>query len=556
MKNAFILGALALAISGCSKSEFALEGVAASNGMLGNPDATYVDREDRKPITGTIRKVQGEVELLRFNVVDGVVHGEWIERDTKGGLRKVGTLEAGKFVGSEKTYCQNSDQLALEVDHQSDVVSTTKYECTTGLSLAEYRVSTKTGKFVGPEENWAIVDGKQVPTKLVTYSADGEGKIDGAADEFYHDGSLKSHKVYVNGVLTGDATTYTLYTDGTHRLASKTVYQAGEAQGKTTYKNTPWPEESIADYTHYEGVTQYGSADEAYRISYGNDDVSLNHYRRGGSKQTPAEAGVSTRLHRREVREPSAQSIEEIKFLVKNSGVDLNAMLSEDSVPVLRDSNWRYRDVLLSLGADPDAQDLLGKTELSYCLSAGRNACKLDFITRLIREEKPSVDKFGNTPLILLCRRAEEFESGYRNIDQKAIREKTHAAFDELLKKSDVHAVNMRGRTALHECLETGYRENRDLYYAKALITAGADGNKTDISGFLPTQLLFVSSFQPGGSLSLAASPEIIEAAVEMGKGTNFSLKAPFPIYDKSLKEIFMESGNASLAMQLEKLGD
>ncbi|SDU13148.1 hypothetical protein SAMN05216296_1953 [Pseudomonas pohangensis] len=597
MKKVITLGALVIAVSGCGKSEFALDGVAVSDGTLGKPDATYVERESRKPITGTVRKVQGEVELLSFSVVEGVVDGEWVQRDAKGNLYKIGTLSGGKFVGSEKTYCTGSDKLAIEVDHQSDVVSTTeydcgtglvrrefakvpstnkptgtfkqycagsdqlsqkidykpdlvstdKYDCATGLALAESRVSAETGKFVGTEKEWAVVAGKQVPTKLVTYSTDGKGTIDGVADEFYPDGSLKSHVMYVNGAKTGDETTYSLYEDGTHRIKSKTVYEDGLTVSVTNYKDTLWPEGTIESFAHYDGLHDYGSPYQDYVIYYNDNEVRLGSYQ-PRKKTSAAEMGVWTRLQQRERTEPSAQSLEEIKFLIKSSSVDINSMRGPLDVPLLRNSTWRYRDVLLELGADPNDQDVLGQTYLSYCMREGLNKCNIELMARLVNEEKPSVDRFGNTPLILFCRRADDFSNGYSG----RYKNQAHAMFDELLKKSDVNAANMRGRTALHECMETGYSRNLDIYYAKALIAAGADTTKTDVSGLLPVQMLFVKSYSSlNSSLSLTASHELVQTAVDFG----YDLNTPFPIYDKKLKEIFMESGSAGLAMQIENLG-
>ncbi len=66
--------------------------------------------------------------------------------------------------------------------------------------------------------------------------------------------------------------------------------------------------------------------------------------------------------------------------------------------------------------------------------------------------------------------------------------------------------------------------------------------------------MLFVESFSAYGGMSVRSSEEILVAAQKFGQDS-LDLKAPFPVFDKPLKEIFIDGGDAGTAMVIERFG-
>lgn len=548
MKKVFVISGLVMAIAGCN-SEHDYDKVTVKEGRKGSFDAQYVDNEDQSPLTGTIVGRAGEVELIRFAVEDGVINGPITKRSSKGNLLSEQNIVAGKQVGEQKTYCDDGSQVrALEIYDDLTIASTT-YDCATSLILKEqaWLNQDHNKKFVGAQRTWALdSDGKRILVSAENFSATGEK--DGVFETYFGNGELKQRSTYKDGVQEGIQETWTQYTDGSVQRTEKIEFVNGKYAERFTYKDTSfWPEGSVETHTVYKDANpgQYTLA-----LTYRDDRVDSFAFQY--FPETAQEKAVYSRLSDGTTRQTKEATLEEVTYLLKNVGVDSNAMRNKEGFPLIMAVNIVYWDALKSLGVDINAKDTTGKTLLANCTSGKhplRSKCSLDDIAKLVEAETPSSDLFGNTPLINFCGQIESYE--------KREPEKTLAVFKQLVAKYDVNATNLRGRTALHECLRsTPYARNvRNLSYAKLLIEAGADRNKADITGVLPAHMLFITSLDVGGGIRVRSGEDLITEALEVGQGSSFDLKAPFPVYEKPLKQIFLEGGDVTTAMMLEKFG-
>jgi antitoxin component YwqK of YwqJK toxin-antitoxin module len=550
LKKVFAVTLVATAIAGCT-SEYDYDNVTVKSGQKGWPSAVYVDKKDQEPLTGTIVGRTGEVETIRFTVEDGVVNGPFIKRASKGPLQAELNILKGKQSGEQKTYCVDGVQLADLMVVGDAKIARTKYDCATGQVLEEETwLNAEYGHTnVGEHLKWKLLaDGKRVPESIENFSA--AGKMDGVSESYFDNGKLKTRTHYKDGYKDGTEETWTEFNDGTFQLTTKSEYAKGIAVEEVSYKtDEPWPEGSI-DSRRFSKQGQDGVSTTFFSVNYGDDAASLTFY---GDyfRMSAAEANVFNKLMQNGA--PTEAHFGEIDYLIKNTDVNLNEMRTNRGEPLIMVSNPVNRDKLISLGVDINAKDQTGRSLLGKCTTKDSifspQRCSLALISKLITEEAPSTDLFGNTPLISFCRTLEQ----YAESDPA----ETKAVFKELLAKSDVNAVNLRGRTALHECLRTdGISNNkqRDLSYAQLLVDAGADLSKKDISGLIPAQMLFVDSYSTNGSLYIHSNEAIIKAALEFGKGS-IDLKAPFPVFDKPLKQLFLEDGNAGSAMMIEQFG-
>ena len=546
MKKLFVVSALALAVAGCS-SEYDFDKDKVQTQWSSEARADIYRDKDGEPITGTVVKRLGDKLLLSVQVKDGLVNGEYKQWNAEGGLKQELNFVDGKRVGQQKVYCPDGKALKEDRTYSADGVGTGKvFDCASGFVVYEGTVD-RAMKPLGVEKRWQVLGDKQVPLSVISYSDSKAGELNGVSESYFKNiGVLESRTTFKDGKKDGDAENWAQFTDGTVKLKSKEKYSAGEQIEAIAYKHSgDWPDGSIATWEFYKGT---GYDKKRLSLSFEEDYVSASSS--GYFPVSPAEESLFKKLSS---EDSSQKAMDEIDYLIKNTGADLNALRTYQGYPVIHVTSMNKREKLKSLGVDVNAKDGTGASFLGNCTDfhSGQFNCSIEDISVLIAEETPSADVFGNTPLINFCGMVAR--PNYRGNP-----EKTKEAFKQLIAKSDVNAANQRGRTALHECLRVAdysrRGEVRDLDYAQMLVDAGADLGKKDIHGLIPAQMLFIERFTSYGGMSVRSNEEILVAAQKFGMDSQ-NLKAPFPVFDKPLKEIFIDGGDAGTAMVIERFG-
>lgn len=122
--------------------------------------------------------------------------------------------------------------------------------------------------------------------------------------------------------------------------------------------------------------------------------------------------------------------------------------------------NSKMADLLLSYGADIEAQDMLGDTSLFRALSEDHDDLALDLVARGADLNK--ANKVGETPFMMAARSA----------DVTTLKKVLATG------KGELEAVDGRGRTALHHAVEMKSQANVEM-----LLEAGANVNAVDKKG-------------------------------------------------------------------------
>lgn len=553
LKTAIALACLT-SLAGCS-SEYDSSEIKTKDRSL-HYTSEFLEKESGDPITGTVVFKRDETVVKSIQVVDGKVTGEWIDYSNDGKLLRTATLENGVEVGVKTQYCEDelSGQIRWTHDYSGDTIKQTTFDCKTGL-LTEESTKLKGVGFIGVSKAWHIVDGNQVPKSVENYNAVGkkdgvseiyfkdgqlhssqtfkDGKQTGVAEEFFEDGKMYFSRTYIDGKQDGPYKEYVRYEDGTVRLKEEGIYKGySMVEGKTYETDTRYPEGTLEK--HIFPIWDGGHA----TLFFGPDKVGVNW--------TEGEASTKERMVMTKVldgQDALQSDIDNIAYLIKTTQVDLNKVYGEGRYVMQYGDHLitamaeGYYDPMISMGLDPQSTDFDGTTRLMMCIQNERR-CSFDHMMRLANDTLAAGAKskhaYGETAASFFCKNLDRIRS-----------DKKYDLFTVLLKLDDVNKANFTGQTPLHQCMG-----QKDLTAAKMLIAAGADLTAKNYGGFTPLDMGFVQ--QHGFNVQLKWSPDRVKAVGEMAKGSSFSFNAPVPVYKKSLKDIFLENGDAASAQATE----
>jgi antitoxin component YwqK of YwqJK toxin-antitoxin module len=548
MKKLLLLSAIALALSGCGKSEYTFKEVSALNDRVGSPYGVYRVRETDKPANGTIVNKVGDVVLQSFKVEDGRVVGEWKEYDKDGKLLVEGNFKDGNFVGPKKDYCkgQNSQNLSNESIRETDRFSNHVYDCATGLQIKDTTLTlgdSRTSKRIGAQREWVILDGKQTLNLLETFAQDGSGKLDGPVEHYDYKGVMTDRATYKDGELYGLKEEWRVLTDGTPIPSSKVHYQAGKREGDAEYYflGGVWPAGTVSEKGVFKGDKKIGNW-----VEYRAGSASVQDFDHLADESAMAERVMAMAQGTRYFSGAKANEVEDLNalaYLIKGSQVDINRRLTLHNAPVITRAADNAYDYLLSVGADPMGRDINGNTRLMYCINGNELRCSVEHMIMLTaKEDLKAANEYGSTALTAFCDNASDLERNYGA-------DKTLEVFHALIKGSDINARTYGKETPLHKCMA-----QRNHVYAQELVAAGADLNAKDVSGVTPVQMVFFSSYTLDSFRRFGWTPDAIKFAASFQGKSDFSFDTPVSGFDKSIRQIVLESGDTKTAMLIDSL--
>lgn len=551
MKKALVLCALTSALAGCGKSEYSFEEVTSYTDKVGSPYALYLDRKSGERLSGTVVHKVGDQVLQSFKVADGKVVGEWKEFDQNGKLLVEGQLKDGAFVGPKKTWCKGD--LSTHLDNVSTVEGDRRalqsYDCASGLQVRDSLIipskDIRAGSIrVGPQREWAVINGEQKLTLLETFASDGSGKLDGAVERYDYKGVLKERATYKDGQLDGVRQTWWTMTDGTSRPASKVNYIAGKKNGDSEeyFSGGNWPAGTVEVKGSYKDDRESG-----LWLRYSVGGVQARNV------DSPPDTSVMARrlVDASQGMIRSFDSVNEVKdldafaYLVKGSHIDINQRLNYDDSPLLTVAADNTYDYLVSIGADPMGRDIKGNTRLMKCLDGnGYPRCSLDHMIALAgKEDLKAHNLYGDTALSVFCDKADDLQR------RRGAGPQLSLLFNALIKGSDVNAVAYAGETPLHACME-----QRNHTYAQALVDAGANLDAKDINGTTPLAAAFFSGYNAGPYHRVGWSADQIKFVAGFQGKSGFTFDTPVPLFGKSIRQIVLENGDTTSAMLIDSL--
>lgn len=494
--------------------------------------AEFVENESGDPITGTVVFKNDEKVFKAIEIVGGKATGEWVEYRDDGSVELSTSLKEGEQVGLTNRYCQgeSKDQIRESQDYSGDTIKTSVYDCASGLMIEESTRLKKGIGYVGVKKNWNIVAGKQIPSSVENYNT--EGKQDGVSESYFDDGRLHISKTYKNGEQEGPYKEYVKYQDESVRLKTDGVYKGySMVEGKSFKTDTRYPEGTLEE--HIIPLWDGGQAILRY-----NDDEVRTSWNEG-------EASASERMIMTKVldnKNPRQTDIDNIAYLVKTTKVDLNKVygkgryMFQNGNHLITAMGEGYYDALVGMGLDPQGTDFDGTTRLMMCLESDN--CSFDHMMRLANDslaaDVKSKHVFGETAASFFCKRLDRIRN-----------EKKYDLFAVLVKMDDVNKANNAGQTPLHQCMQ-----QKDLTAAKMLVATGADLTAKNHGGFTPLHMAFVQ--QNGSRVNISWTPDKVKTVGELAKGSSFSFNEPIPVFEKSLKAIFLENGDAASAQAAE----
>ncbi len=535
MKKLLAVSGVALLLAGCGSS-YDWDEVTTSSGSKGQPTATYVDKKTKEPISGTITWKEGDTLISEFKVKNGKVQGDWVTHNADGSVAIEAQLDEGELTGTTVVYCPGPDkkpQQKIVIDGKEK--SQSQYDCATGLQTAlEVEIHTPGKENHGHDlarSAWRIVDGKQVPAALASYAKDGSGKLDGVQETYYPTGQVEQRHLYKNGQLDGVSEEFVLLTDGTYRLRQTSLYKDGKRDGDTTryFAFGNWPEKIVERRESYKDGEDLGQS-----ISFENLDVHVNARM---NDIPPANYKIHSALIGRDSYGGFKADVESLKYLLTESKVDVNERLvADEDFPIQQVAENAY-DMLVGLGADPLKVSLAGNTRLMMCIKQSYRNCSDEHFSQLMAlANAKTANLYGNTPLHQVCKTT------------RFLKERP-AVVQALIGSQDVNAVNYAGQTALHYCIV-----QKDKTTANALIQAGADLDKADLAGVTPMQLVFLRDPRPNSQKQLSWDEERVRFVGQWLSKSKFSFETPFAGFDKSLKQLMIEAGDAPSAMLVDSL--
>jgi antitoxin component YwqK of YwqJK toxin-antitoxin module len=510
-------------LAGCKSEYDSSEVIQRSQGSAFNDE--YTEKKSGDKISGTVVTKRGDKVTRIVEVEDGKPNGDWTSYFDNGKIEQHVTLKAGIIVGVRKTFCENNpDQIKWSEDHSSEIIAYFKFDCTTGLTLEEqYR---KGSTQVGVWKTWTVADGKQIPASVVTYND--EGKKEGVEEKFFKDGRLESSETYKNGDLDGPFKEFVFYDDGKSRLKNEGIKKGFKTIEEKQYQTeTTYPEGTLLKQVIPLWDGGYVQADyDKYRVRISKQ--------RGDSQNAKSAAMIWEKVV--STQKPDQKDFENLQYLVESTKVNLNdvygngwytGLQGDHLITTASEENY---DMLVSMGLDPNGTNFDGSNRLMQCLMEERK-CSFDHMLRLANDYVAAGVKsktlFGGTT------------AGYFCSNLTSIRDpRKYELFSLLLKLDDVSQPNNAGWTPLHFCAA-----QQDLTAAKMLLQAGANASVKNNDGFTPLQMAFVSS--RGNQFSLKWTVASVKEVGELAKGTTFNYSDKLPMFNKSLKDIFLENGDA-----------
>lgn len=523
LKAAFAMASLAT-LAGCG-SEYDISEV-NQKVRADFADSVFTEKESGDKINGTIITKRGDQVTEKVEVEDGVPNGEWVFYFDNGDVEQSLTVVKGNIVGVRTTYCDSNHKQPKSVsDYGPEVRTETDYHCGSGLVIRESRFDSKSNSDVGTQKEWHIVDGKQLPKSIENYN--NEGKREGLEESYFKDGRMESSKTWMNGEMDGPFKEYVLYQDGTYRLKAEGIKKGYDTLEEKEYAtDTKYPEGTL---THVRAQVAGGGYSDVYlRGLQVNSSFTPGNTPEGQNAQMIYKKVVS-------VEKPTAKDFENLQYLVETTKINLNDVYGNGYYVGLQGdrlitaASELYYDKLISMGVDPHGTNFDGTNRLQQCLKEARD-CSFDHMLRLandyIAADVKSKSLAGDTYAAGFCRVQGDIRDP-RKFDLLGL----------LLKLDDINQVNTAGWTALHYCAS-----QKDLTGAKMLLQAGADASVKNRDGFTPLQMAFI---QPrGNQYSMRWSPEIVKAIGELAKGTTFKFTEPLPLFNKSLKDMFLQNGD------------
>lgn len=535
MKKILVVSGMAALLAGCGSS-YQWDEVTTSKGSKGKPTAIYIDKKTKEPVSGTIIWKEGDTLISEFKVKDGKVQGDWVTHNADGSVAVEAQLDDGQLTGTTTLYCSGAEKKPQQRIVIGDGKQTeSQFDCASGLQTREIvTVQEEGSKHNGrtlAQSAWRVVDGKQVPAVVSSYAKDGSGQLDGVQETYYQTGQLQERKHYNQGKLDGLNEEFVLLDDGTYRLRKTTTYKDGDRDGDLVryFAHPDWPEKTVEQRETYAAgqdtgkTVIYRELDVQVLVPY--RDVPPSHF-----KLKEALAGKPT-------GHGYVADVESLKYLLQASAVDLNTpLIAEDESPIHYVAENAY-DMLVELGADPLKATPEGNTRLMMCLKNSWRGCSdAHFDQLLALSNAKTANLFGNTALHEFCK-------------SNSLTKERPELGQRLIASQDINAVNYAGQTALHYCIT-----QRDKTVANALIAAGADLDKADYAGVTPMHLVFLRDARLGRPKQASWDAARIQyVGGLLGKST-FSFEAPFPGFDKSLKQLMIEASDAQSAMLVDSL--
>ncbi|HDS1736784.1 MULTISPECIES: ankyrin repeat domain-containing protein [Pseudomonas] len=540
MHKLLLPGAIALALTGCGGYD--ADDLKTNSGSF-TPSSQYVERDSGKPASGAVTRTEDGVKTLEFSVDDGRVDGNWIARDKQGNVTEDLNLSAGQFTGTSTIFCKQDEakgKPSVTVVVKGGQSTETQYDCASGFSLRQTVKVDAPGtpnhrRTTGEQKAWQVVDGKQVLRGVEHYAEDGSGKRDGLSEVYFASGQIGQRSHYKAGELDGRQEEYAQFNDGTSRLVQMNTYAAGKRDGdQARYFPAPWPEQTVKE------AQVYANGDEVRLTSFTFGKVHVY------DRQAPSDNWTLIKQIKGQDGRLGNQvtDVEGLEYLLVNSKVDLNATLdNQGNAPIHYAADNAY-ELLIKLGADASKLALNGQNRLQRCLT-NEIGCSTEHVLKLAAEPSAKhADLYGSTPLHLLCR------SG------KYMSFRANGSADEqllaLVANQDVNAKDYEGKTALHYCMK------KNPQFIDGLVAAGADLDAADSAGITPMQALFLrnSELEQISSMGyqVSWSPALVEQAGRLMAHSKFRFDAPFPGFEKGLKQVMIENGDAQSAMAADRL--
>lgn len=491
----------------------------------------FTEKASGKLITGTIIDKSGDRVFWTAEVVDGKPDGEWIRYYDDGSVVSSATLKDGEPVGPVTEYCdpyQAKGKTRSITDYASTAIKHQIFHCNAEVMVEEFLTDKTTGKRIGESKEWKVVNSEQMLKEVENYNS--EGIKHGITESYLDDGRLMSSVTYRNGEIDGPYKRYVLNDKQEYRLSVDGVYKGSWlVEGKSYQTHSSYPDGTLKEQVIALGGGGYATLIFEFdgvvtRVREGKDDAVNERMIMGKVTDNPT---------------PSQADLDKIAAIVKSTKADLNKAYGQafivDGDHLITTMAEGYYETLVGLGLDPHGTDFDGSTRLMNCMKSRNNKCSADHMIRLAKDTLTAGVKskhvFGETAASMFC------HSTLRMDDAKK-----YELFSVLLKMDDINKVNNAGLTPLHQCAKS-----HDFTAFKMLVDAGANLEAKSNKGFTPLEMAFVT--ERLNETGISWDENLVKTVGDIAKGTTFSFHKPIPVFNESLKSIFMSRNDADSAL-------